>query len=32
MAAAAAEKISFQRMNEVQLRHWVDANPGRVNQ
>jgi len=28
--AAAAEEFSFWRMNEVQMRHWVEANPGRV--
>ena len=31
MAAAAAEELCLWRMNEVQLRHWVEANPGLVN-
>lgn len=30
-AAAAAEMLSFEYMSEAQLRQWVEANPGRVN-
>jgi len=30
MAAAAAETLKFRRMTETQLRQWVEANPGRV--
>jgi hypothetical protein len=29
--AAAEEELSFPGMNEMELRQWVDGNPGRVN-
>jgi len=31
MAAAAAEVLDFEEMSEAELRQWVEANPGRVN-
>jgi len=31
MAAAAAERLDFRSMTKAQLRQWVEANPGRVN-
>ena len=31
MAAVAVEEMYFMLMSEAELRHWVEANPGRVN-
>jgi len=31
MAAAAEEVLEFYYMDETELRQWVEANPGRVN-
>jgi hypothetical protein len=32
MAVAAQEEVlNFEDMNEAELRQWVEANPGRVN-